>query len=296
MVQNYLYLGIIFNASGNFTQAVSNLRDKAIKAYFNLVKKTYSCTVNLSLKLFEFLVKPIMNYGCEIWMPYYWKDLNDTNMYNICDKVLTEKLHVKFLKSVLGVHRHASNAAVRGEVGSFPVLISQSKQSIKYLVRLSKMSFDSLAHKSYLECKQMVYNNKPCWLTGIKELFRQNGKQNAWHNIYNGTGNVSCYSLLADIQCSLETNYAQQWFRVISNIHGVTGVDRGNKLRTYCLFKKKFCMENYLLCTSSKAQRAEFAKLRISSHKLMIESGRCNKPNIIPADKRYCIYTAKMAA
>ena len=49
-------------------------------------------------------------------------------------------------------------------------------------------------------------------------------------------------------------------------------------------------MENYLLCTSSKAQRAEFAKLRISSHKLMIESGRCNKPNIIPADKRYCVY------
>ena len=41
----------------------------------------------------------------------------------LCDKISGEALHVKVCKLILGVHRKASNHAVRGELGSYPLLL-----------------------------------------------------------------------------------------------------------------------------------------------------------------------------
>ena len=63
-----------------------------------------------------------------------------------------------------------------------------------------------------------------------------------------------------------------------------------SKLRTYSLFKNQFEMEKYLLHVKDKNVRSCFTKLRISSHKLMIETGRYNRPRKIPVNERYCNY------
>ena len=62
------------------------------------------------------------------------------------------------------------------------------------------------------------------------------------------------------------------------------------KLRTFSLFKNQFEMEKYLLHVNNKNVRSCFTKLRISSHKLMIETGRYNRPRKIPVNERYCNY------
>ena len=49
-------------------------------------------------------------------------------------------------------------------------------------------------------------------------------------------------------------------------------------------------MEKYLLHVKDKNVRSCFTKLRISSHKLMIETGRYNRPRNIPVNERYCNY------
>ena len=75
--------------------------------------------VDAMLHLFDHNVKPVLSYGSEIW-----ETINTTttkiqkdsfNLFNTLFDIPCEKLHIRFLKYVLGVHRKATNAAVFGE-------------------------------------------------------------------------------------------------------------------------------------------------------------------------------------
>ena len=78
-----------------------------------------------------------MCYACEVWSPYLLKGLKDDNFIKICDKISSETLHVKLCKLILGVHRKASNNAVRGELGSYPLLLFMLSLSLKYWWKLN---------------------------------------------------------------------------------------------------------------------------------------------------------------
>ena len=58
------------------------------------------------------------------------------------------------------------------------------------------------------------------------------------------------------------------------------------KLRTYCRFKFNFSLENYVLLFQ-KSLRANFSRLRLSAHSLMIEKGR-HFTKKIPVENRLC--------
>ena len=78
--------------------------EKARKAYFK-IKKTIGLDNPCKLleKLFDSLVAPILLYCSEIWG--ITSTFKDTDPY--------EKLHIKFIKEILGVHCKASNDACR---------------------------------------------------------------------------------------------------------------------------------------------------------------------------------------
>ena len=80
------------------------------------------------------------------------------------------------------------------------------------------------------------------------------------------------------LKLKLENVYESNWATAIQSNDG--------KLRTYKLFKKDFCLENYLLCSNFN-DRKYVSKLRTSSHKLGIETGRHIRP-VIPKDQRFC--------
>ena len=91
-----------------------------------------------------------------------------------------------------------------------------------------------------------------------------------------------------NIQNKTKHSYSGHW---LDFIRGKKNNDPENsKLRTYCKFKGKLEIENYLLMIDDKQYRFNFTKLRVSSHKLMIETGRHNKPKKIKASKRFCTY------
>ena len=68
IVQEYNYLGIIFRASGVFTQAIKYLCNKALKATFSIKKALAGENMNtdLYLKVYEHCVKPILLYCSEV--------------------------------------------------------------------------------------------------------------------------------------------------------------------------------------------------------------------------------------
>ena len=69
------------------------------------------------------------------------------------------------------------------------------------------------------------------------------------------------------LQSMVELNYKQAWLNTIHN---------GGKLRSYAVFKRTFFLENYLP-QKSLVNRNNLTRLRISSHKLSVETGRLNQ-------------------
>ena len=99
------------------------------------------------IKLFSTVVLPILTYGCEIWGPIilYIFYVNESRLTCIIlDYVISQKYkkHLKFMKSLFGVHSKSLNAGDRGELGKYPLLINCLKLKIKYW--LPKMPLNSI--------------------------------------------------------------------------------------------------------------------------------------------------------
>ena len=273
----YSYLGIMFTPSGSFTKAINILKEKANKVFFKIRENLYSSSCKCSLKLFHTPIKPILTYGCEIWAPYLLKGLKDENFIDICDKPSSENIHVKVCKLILGVHRKATNNAVRGELGSYPLLISMLTLSFKYWWKLNQdCSFgsSSLVVQALIENRSFQYGYYFTWSKGIKSICSLINNNDIWDR-----PNILSKSSISDlVSSSLKSKYDQEWYSHIST--------KQMKLRTYCQFKKSFNQENYVHILN-QVQKSVFCKLRISAHTLMIEKGRYSYPKI-PPENRLC--------
>ena len=66
---NYMYLGIIFIASGTFTHCQEDLYKRRLRAFYKLLKYFDSSypSIKTVIHLFDHTIKPILLYGSEIW-------------------------------------------------------------------------------------------------------------------------------------------------------------------------------------------------------------------------------------
>ena len=85
------------------------------------------------------------------------------------------------------------------------------------------------------------------------------------------------------VQDNYMSRYQQGW---ISCINKEFYPNLPNKLKSYASFKTTFSMENYVLSLPISKRRS-FTKLRVSSHRLAIETGRYTRP-ITPRSQRFC--------
>ena len=93
IVNNFIYLGVTINYTGNFNLNTNTLRGKGLKALNILLTnlKNYSCKPKVALQLFDAFVSSIITYSCELWG------------FLKCSEL--EKLHLKFCKAILGVRK-----------------------------------------------------------------------------------------------------------------------------------------------------------------------------------------------
>lgn len=105
IVDDYTYLGVIFNYSNWFSKTVNAQVNQVRRALFSMLNKSYNLSLppDIQIKLFDQLVLPVLLYGCEIWA--------FRNTYQ------TEALHTKFCKSILKLSKYTPNCMVYGELG-----------------------------------------------------------------------------------------------------------------------------------------------------------------------------------
>lgn len=274
IVRSYNYLGIFFTSSGSFSNAMDHLFDQANKALFKLRQQDVQNHIESAFKLFDTLILPIIRYSAEVWIPYFCKNLNENNLFQLCDKLCMEKLQLKFCRYLLGVHRKSSSVAVRSELGRYPLLIHLLTFSVKYWLNVCDYNLNSFARKAYLDSYSNSFN---ClnWANIVQRLLTINAMNETWHN----QGSKYKNKTVRLFNSILTNTYLEQWHKYIDRDDG--------KLRTYKTFKMFPYLENYLLCSPNIIVRKEFTKLRISAHQLQIEMGRYSRPKT-PVEHRFC--------
>ena len=115
---------VLFSASGSFHLAKSEMYKKALQAFYKLKKDFLSLSpgIKSSMHIFDHTLKPILLYNAEIWGGYNISKKKLQSNFDpdiIYKDLVCERLHLKFSKCILGVHKKSSNFAVLSELGRF---------------------------------------------------------------------------------------------------------------------------------------------------------------------------------
>lgn len=271
-MSSYKYLGIVFASSGSFTCCQFDLYKRALKAYFKLVK----CFGNIKPKihtlihLYDHTVKPVLLYACEIWGTINTDTSSvkrpDYCIENFFNKMFCEKMHIKFLKYICGVHKKASNQAIVGELGRFPMYFDVIKSCFKYLRRILDSPVDSLLRNAVYENNVLYDNNKSSWTSSIHYILNKLNIQCSIHD----------KNIVSIVTNKLHEQFKYSWCSTLSDIAD----KQCGKLRTYSLFKTRFCREKYFSVIRNPQVLKCFTNFRISSHSLAIETGRYTKTQV----------------
>ena len=68
---------------------MERLKDKASKTFFKIRDDLFQSSFKSSMKLFKALIQPILCYwyGCKVWAPFLFKNLNASNFLSLCNKL-----------------------------------------------------------------------------------------------------------------------------------------------------------------------------------------------------------------
>jgi hypothetical protein len=280
--QEYKYLGITFTSSGSFDVAQDTLYKKGLKAYFKLIKMLSTEQVNAQTvtHLFDHTVKPIMLYASEIWGTINSdlrrvKNTENNVLEKAYFKLQAEKVHLKMCRYILGVKPKTTITAIQGETGRFPLYLDITYNKLKYLHHLTNTKSD-LLQQALASNKQLVEQNKPCWLSWVQIILREAG-------LNTDVTQTPVHTWLPRAKKTIQLEYKQNWKLRLQTDH--THNKQNNKLRTYRTFKTCFQEEPYLNILTDRELRRGYARLRTSSHTLHIETGRFVKT---PPQLRLC--------
>ena len=132
----------------------------------NSLFEAVSLDITEKLKLFDTMVLPILNYGSEVWGFHPGPD--------------AERIHLKFMKTLLGARPQTTNTAVCGELGRVPLSILRKERIFKYWFKILK-SEGSLIHKAFKY--QLDHDtNAVLWADQVKELLNELGFNYLWEN------------------------------------------------------------------------------------------------------------------
>ena len=216
IVDSFTYLGIKFYYTGSFNLAIRTLQEQALRAFGTLLQlfDRLPLDIKTKLSLFDSMVRPILLYGAEVWGIYKFK--------------ARDKLHIKFLKSLLGVKMQIPNYAVLGEFGRYPLSIICKHRALNFWYKIMSNSNQSL-YEAYVternENNANNWSNKTCslidhlGLTYVRLYYDNNAN---YHNIF---------------KTRLQDQFIQEW---------KTSIINSPELSLYCKFKKEFSY----MCTS----------------------------------------------
>ena len=214
------------------------------------------------MDLFDKLVRPILQYGCEVW--------------GFANALVIERLHLHFCKRILGVKESAQNYFVYGELGKTQLRTQRLFAILKYWLKVDTSSDIKYIKVVYnmmlndLQRRPTVQNSA----SFVKSLLESLGINNL--RLFQGVGNINAF--LVVVKQRLKDNFIQNWTERIKT---------SSCARTYSLFHD-FSYKTYLHVVKIEKFRFVMSRIHMSSHRLQIEAGRWHRPQSIPLNERKC--------
>ena len=243
IVNQFSYLGMIFNYNGKFNTTQKHVADQGRKALFAINSALKQCNFNVETKcaVFDTYINSILSYGSEVWGFHKAPDV--------------EKIHLTYLKKILGVKKSCSNSLVYFELGRFPLYITRKLRILKYWLKLR--SSDNCILKA---CYYEMIKCNDAWITGIKNELNSLGLLYLFEDPC--TSDKVIYNL---IESRIKDVYAQT---LLANI------SESPKGRLYQHLIDYFTLQSYLRKPINPLYRNYISRFRLSSHTLKIEQGR----------------------
>ena len=256
IVQQFNYLGMNFNYNGKFNITQKHVADQGRKALFAINSALKQCNFNTETKcaVFDTYINSILSYGSEVWGFHKAPDV--------------EKIHLTYLKKVLGVKRSCSNALVYFELGRFPMCITRKLKIFKYWQKIR--SSDNCILKSCYD--EMVNTNDP-WIANIKNELNSLGLLYIFEEPCKNDANN--FKL---IESRMKDIYAQT---------ALANITESPKGRLYQHLVDHFTLQQYLRKPINPLYRNFISRFRLSSHSLKIEQGRYTNDR---RDNRKCTF------
>jgi len=263
IVSNFNYLGIVLSSGGSYIPATNTLYGKASRAMNRLfsITKEMVVPINIMFKLFDSYVASILNYNCEVWG------------FITADNI--ERVHRKFCKRLLNVKMSTNSLSLYAEVGRFPLIIGRYLRIVKYFLKLyqTKQSNCILHTVINMQRSEIVQrNNTVNWSSKVRDILNHSGFGDVW--LFPESINIDKFIPLLKIR--LRDQYVAEWR---------TNIDSSTSLYMYKELKPTFERSSYLDLIENKKHRRIIAKMRLSSHKLLIETGRHHN---IDRNERIC--------
>lgn len=260
-VDSFCYLGLLLNYNGNFNLTQKQLASQGRKALFALKKACAPMYLNFStlLSLFDTYVGSVAGYSSEVWGFHTAPDI--------------EKLQLDFCKSMLGVKRSTPNVMIYFELGRTPLSLTRKLRIFKYWCKLTCTNNCILKG-----CYEYMYNeceaNPNCknWAAKIKHELSSLGMMDIW--VTQHVTNVNYF--LSVVKQRLLDIFKQEC---------ETFFTTSSKCIIYRHIVDHLSLQAYLSKPIPIKYKKAIVRLRLSSHCLLIESGRHRN---IPRQLRTC--------
>ena len=181
-----------------------------------------------------------------------------------------------FCKQLLGVKTSTQNDFIYGELGRTNYYTRRIYIIVKYWFKVLNSDNRKYIKNVYnLMLNDMNVNpNTRNWASLVKNVLSHLGFYHAW--LSQGVGDINKF--LSILKQRLTDSFIQNWRQ------------RLNEFSRASFYKEisVFCFQPYLNIVNIKTNRNALTRLRLSSHKLFIESGRWNRPQPTPREERKC--------
>ena len=229
VIHEYRYLGIILTENLDFQRTAKLLAEAGGRAFGmvrNKLQQLKEFRYSTFSKLYNMHVRPILEYGSEIWG------------YKSQCKI--DNIQHRAIRFYFGVHRFAPIHMLEGDIGWVSTICFRHVNICKFYNRIIKMSPDKLTRKVF-ECDLSLCKNN--WSFELKQILSSVGCNDV---IQNRTA--------IDIRLvkqALQQLYCEKWENTRFN---------KPKLRYYNIYKISHSLENYAKNGSSRLKRSTLAQ------------------------------------
>jgi hypothetical protein len=209
------------------------------------------------LRGWEVLVRPVLEYGAEIWGEKKWKE--------------GEALQIEMGRRVLGVNKLTTREVIQGELGLTPIINRRILLRLKFWEKLINMNKSRLVYKIYKQRRidfiKSGKKDKKNWCYWTWKYLKDLHLEHFWESeqISESESKKSNFSKL--VKDLLNRKEQSEWRERI---------EKKPKLRLYNKLKDRLVVEDYVL-ELDRDKRRQLTMLRGGTNKLRIETGRWRK-------------------